>query len=259
MSAVETLPRTRLFVDADLAAGAAVSLKDGQAHYLRNVLRLGPGAAVLLFNGRDGEWVARLDAVGRSEASLTLLAQSRPQGPGTDLWLCFAPVKKAAVDAIAEKTTELGAPMLQPVFTEFTDVTRVNTERLRAHAVEASEQCERLDVPEVREPVGLRDLLRNWDERRSLLVCAEAGPARPIAEAARALRGRPVAFLVGPEGGLSQSELDAFSKLPFVHPVGLGPRILRADTAVLAALATWQAISGDGTRRPPRPETGAEV
>ncbi|HET8728822.1 MAG TPA: 16S rRNA (uracil(1498)-N(3))-methyltransferase [Alphaproteobacteria bacterium] len=243
-------PRTRLFVTADLRPGAVVTLEPGQAHYLRNVLRLAPGASAVLFNGRDGEWLARIEALAKHDASLVALEQRRAQEPGSDLWLCFAPVKKAAIDAIAEKATELGSAVLQPVFTDRTDVTRVNVDRLRAHAMEAAEQCERLDVPEVRDPVPLSGLLGRWDGDRALVVCAEAGSVRPIADAAEALKGRPAALLVGPEGGFAPSELDAFSKLPFVHAVGLGPRVLRADTAALAALATWQAVAGDGRGRP---------
>lgn len=251
MTASADLPRARLLVAADLAAGAAVPVPAGPAHHLRNVLRLAPGAAVRLFNGRDGEWLARIDALGKGQADLTVLVRLRPQTPGPDLWLCFAPVKKDAIDAIADKATELGASVLQPVFTDHTDVTRVNVERLRSHAAEAAGQSERLDAPEVRAPMALSDLLARWPGERPLAVCAEAGPARPIAEVAGELIGRPAALLVGPEGGFAQSELDALAKLPFVRAVGLGPRILRADTAALAALACWQAVAGDGRERPP--------
>lgn len=242
----------RLFVTGDLAAGAAVALDAGQAHYLRNVMRLAPGAPVTVFNGRDGEWLARIEALSKSAGTLAALERRRPQQAAPDLWLCFAPVKKTAIDAIVEKATELGAALLQPVFTRHTDVTRVNLDRLRAHAVEASEQCERLDVPVLRPPATLDALVADWPRDRALVVCAEAGTARPVAEVAAALAGRPAALLVGPEGGFAQSELDALSELPFVHAVGLGPRILRADTAALAALACWQALAGDWRDRPTR-------
>jgi len=246
----DALPRTRLFVDAPLAAGAAVPLSDVQAHHLRGVLRLAPGEGLRLFNPRDGEWLARLDALAKSGGAAAVERQLRPPASAPDLWLCFAPVKKDAIDAVVEKGTELGAAVLQPVFTRFTDVQRVNLDRLRAHAVGAAEQCERLDVPEVRDPVRLDALLAAWPAGRLLLVCAEAGAARPIAEAAAEAHG-PAGLLVGPEGGFDAAELDLLRRHEFVRPVGLGPRILRADTAAIAALAVWQMLAGDGRDRPP--------
>jgi 16S rRNA (uracil1498-N3)-methyltransferase len=249
-SPTEALPRTRLFVDAPLAAGQAVPLSDAQAHHLRSVLRLPPGEGLRLFNPRDGEWLARLDALGKSGGSAAVERQLRPPAPAPDLWLCFAPVKKDAVDAVVEKGTELGAAVLQPVFTRFTDVQRVNLDRLRAHAVGAAEQCERLDVPDVRDPLRLDALLAAWPAGRPLLVCAEAGTARPIAEVAAEAAG-PAGLLIGPEGGFAAAELDLLRRHEFVRPVGLGPRILRADTAAIAALAVWQMLAGDGRGRPP--------
>jgi 16S rRNA (uracil1498-N3)-methyltransferase len=244
----------RLFVDADLCAGREVRLADERVHYLRDVLRLAPGAAVDLFNGQDGEWRAALAAVGKKQATLTVDRQLRPQAAGPDLWLVFAPIKRARIDSVVEKATELGVSALLPVVTQHVAVERVNTKRLRAIAVEAAEQCERLSVPEVREPVTLGKLSAAWPAERRLLLCAEAGEARPIAEALQSYVNEdaaPWAILIGPEGGFARSELDALVKLPFVMPVGLGPRILRADTAALAALACWQAILGDGQQRPP--------
>jgi len=245
---------TRLFLDQDLGDGDAIELADERAHYLRNVLRLESGARIDLFNGRDGEWRSRLDAVGKGYATLIVEQQLRPQTPEPDLWLVFAPIKRARIDTVAEKATELGVAALVPVATQHTAVERVNVERLRAIAIEAAEQCERLSVPEVRTPVTLGKLLAEWPAERRLLLCAEAGAVRPIAEALRAHADEiaaPWAVMIGPEGGFARSELDALVKLPFVMPVGLGPRILRADTAALAALACWQAILGDGQQRPP--------
>jgi 16S rRNA (uracil1498-N3)-methyltransferase len=244
----------RLFVDAALGAGGEVRLADERVHYLRHVLRLEPGAAVDLFNGRDGEWRSSLAAVTKGHATLAIEQQLRPQASGPDLWLAFAPIKRARIDSVAEKATELGVAALLPVATQHTAVERVNIERLRAIAVEAAEQCERLSVPEVRPPVTLGKLLAEWTPRRRLLLCAEAGDAQPIAEALQSHvndAGAPWAVMIGPEGGFARSELDALVKLPFVMPVGLGPRILRADTAALAALACWQAVLGDGQQRPP--------
>jgi 16S rRNA (uracil1498-N3)-methyltransferase len=244
-------PRTRLYVDADLAAGAPVALAAGQAHHLRAVLRAAPGETVLLFNGRDGEWLARLETLGKSAATAVPDVRTRAQQAGPDLWLCFAPVKRAAIDLVAEKATELGASLLQPVITRHTDVARVNLERLRARAVEAAEQCERLEVPAVREPVAFDALLAGWPADRVLAYAAEAGEAAPVAEAAAGRAGVPAALLVGPEGGFAHRELDALRKLPFASAIGLGPRILRAGTAAIAALACWQALAGDWRARPP--------
>jgi 16S rRNA (uracil1498-N3)-methyltransferase len=232
-------------------------LDTDRAHYLRHVLRLEGGATVALFNGRDGEWQARTTDLGKKRAVLTVESQSRQQESGPDLWLTFAPIKHGPIDVLAEKATELGVSLLQPVMTQHTAVTRINIERLRANAIEAAQQCERLSVPTVRDAVTLDKLLGEWPDDRRLLLCAEAGSAMPIADAlqlhAQAPRGNQGAWaiLVGPEGGFARAELDALHKLPFVTPVGLGPRILRADTAALAALACWQAILGDGQQRPP--------
>jgi 16S rRNA (uracil1498-N3)-methyltransferase len=258
-SAPQMSPATtpRLFVTDDLQATVQLDVDGARAHYLRNVLRLGPDAVLRLFNGRDGEWSARIVRSSKGRVVLVAEAQLRPQAAEPDLWLVFAPIKRGAIDTVAEKATELGAALLQPVVTQRTVVDRVNAERLQSIAVEAAEQSERLTVPAVRTSVSLEKLLREWLPRRRLLLCAEAGGARPVAdvlgEYARdtSARAEPWAIMIGPEGGFARSELDALRKLPFVIPVGLGPRILRADTAALAALACWQAILGDGQQRPP--------
>jgi 16S rRNA (uracil1498-N3)-methyltransferase len=244
----------RLFVDAELGARGEVRLADDRAHYLHHVLRLESGVPVDLFNGRDGEWRSSLVSLAKRHATLAVERQLRPQADGPNLWLVFAPIKRARIDSVAEKATELGVAALLPVMTQHIAVDRVNIERLRAIAIEAAEQCERLSVPEVRVPVTLGKLLAEWPTERRLLLCAEAGEARPIAEALRSHvndAAAPWAVMIGPEGGFARSELDALVKLPFVMPVGLGPRILRADTAALAALACWQAVLGDGQQRPP--------
>jgi 16S rRNA (uracil1498-N3)-methyltransferase len=243
-------PAARLYVSTDLVGGLPVGLAPSQAHYLRSVLRLGPGTELALFNGRHGEWSARIDAIGKGWCSALPTEQLRPQEDEPDLRLVFAPVKRARIDFLVEKATELGASALQPVWTERTNVERVNIERLQANAVEAAEQTERLSVPEVREPVRLGALIAAWPRDRALVLCDESGTAPPIAEA---LSGLPpgacgAALLVGPEGGFTETELDALAKLPFVTRVGLGPRVLRADTAALAALAVFQAVAGDWRR-----------
>ena len=252
--AVERI-ETRLHVDQVLATGHELGLDQRHAHYLRNVLRLGPGARLAVFNARDGEWLARIDGLTKSGCSLSIGGQRREPVPEPDLWLVFAPIKRAPIDVLAHKATELGCSVLQPVLTRYTAVARVNGERLAANAREAAEQCGRLSVPEVRAPLDLGALIAGWPPGRRLLVCAEWGAARPIAEAlgaaAREESDAPWAVMTGPEGGFAQSELDALRDLPFVTPVGLGPRLLRADTAALAALACWQAVLGDGRSRPP--------
>jgi 16S rRNA (uracil1498-N3)-methyltransferase len=241
-------PRTRLYVTADLAAGATVALDASQAHYLKNVLRLGSGEPVSLFNGRDGEWRSVIESFRKESATVRVEACTREQVPEPDLWLLFAPVKRARIDFLVEKATELGVSALQPVLTERTQVERVNLERLRANVREAAEQTERLSLPEVREPLSLQRAIEAWPAGRRLLFCDESGQSPDIASALRAVQPGVWGVLTGPEGGFTQRELDALRNLPFVSPVGLGPRVLRADTAALAALAVFQALLGDWRR-----------
>lgn len=245
-------PVTRLYVEEDLASGQTIGADRQQAHYLRSVLRLSSGAAIALFNGRDGEWLAHLDGIGKGWASLNVDSQLREQVEGPDLWLAFAPIKRARIDFLAEKATELGCRRLLPVMTRFTAVDRVNVERLRANAREAAEQCERLDVPQVEAPRPLPNLLDDWPHERRLLVCSERGKANPLSEILDIEdAGQPTAVMTGPEGGFAETELETLARLPFVTLVSLGPRILRADTAALAALAVWQSVRGDWGLRPP--------
>lgn len=241
-------PETRLFVETDLGLEIPVRLDGDRAHFLRNVLRLGAGAVVALFNGRDGEWLAQIESVSKSASVLMLVEKRREQEAGCDLWLAFAPIKSGRIDSVAEKASELGVSVLWPIFSRRTNAQRVNLDRLRANAVEAAEQSERLSVPEIREPVSLEKALAGWPADRILFVCAETGKVRPIAEAVCAYRNKKAAFLIGPEGGFAETELDELRKHSFVVPVGLGPRVLRADTAAFAALACWQALVGDWTR-----------
>jgi 16S rRNA (uracil1498-N3)-methyltransferase len=248
----------RLYLPVDLREGGLVPADERATHYLRNVMRRAVGDPLYLFNGRDGEFAAEIAEIGKRGASLRILALRRPQSGVPDLWLCFAPLKKDAVDFLVEKATELGVAAFQPVFTRHTMSTRLNLDRLAANAIEAAEQTERLTLPEVKAPKTLADLLRDWPLQRRLILCAEAGPAAPIAEALSHLKAsvsnsNAWAILCGPEGGFARSELDLLSNLPFVTPVGLGPRILRADTAALTALAVFQSILGDGAQRPPAP------
>jgi 16S rRNA (uracil1498-N3)-methyltransferase len=241
----------RLYVAAGLASGAEIELDRAQAHYLRSVLRLDAGAAIAVFNATDGEWLCRVVEFGKRGARLTVEAQSRETEPEAemDLWLIFAPIKRGPLDWLVEKATELGVAALLPVWSARTQVERVNLDRLRAHAVEAAEQSERLSVPELRAPEPLDRLLAAWPGERRLIVCDESGAGEPISDvAARLPPGPPVALLVGPEGGFDETELDAMGKLSFVTRVGLGPRVLRAETAALAAVAVFQAVAGDWRR-----------
>jgi 16S rRNA (uracil1498-N3)-methyltransferase len=242
------LPKLRLFVDDYLGESVEISLGREQSHYLTNVTRAQAGDAVALFNGRDGEWQSEITSRGKRAVGLRVTARLRAQASEPDLWLVFAPIKRGRIDFIAAKATELGVARLIPVMTARTQMTRFNTGRLRANAVEAAEQCERLTVPEISEPVAFSDLLSSWPAERRLLVGDETGGGQPIAEAAgdiAAGAGQPCAVLVGPEGGFAPAELDALAKLPFVTRIGLGPRVMRADTAAIAALSVIQAIAGD--------------
>jgi 16S rRNA (uracil1498-N3)-methyltransferase len=235
----------RLFVPAPLASGAAVDLGQEQAHYLKNVMRLSEGDAVALFNGSDGEFRARIDSFGKRAASLIVEEQTRAQTPEPDLWLVFAPIKRARIDYLVEKATELGASALVPVITRHTHVERLNLDRLRAHAIEAAEQSERLTVPRIEEPRALDDVIAGWDAARRIMLCDESGTASPAAAVLAGQSAASWAVLIGPEGGFAETELDALRKLPFVSAVSLGPRILRADTAALAGLAVLQALRGE--------------
>jgi 16S rRNA (uracil1498-N3)-methyltransferase len=239
-------PGIRLYVDDALAAGAAVRLNADQAHYLRHVMRVKPGETVLLFNGRDGEWRGKIADLGKKGGTATVGEQTRPFKPAPDLWLLFAPIKRARIDFIAQKASELGVSGLWPVMTEYTNVSRVNVDRLRANAIEAAEQCGRLDVPEVFTPAPLRNVVGDWPEERRILLCDESRTGISLADTLAAQdAAAPWAVLVGPEGGFAPAELDLLHSRPQIVSVGLGDRLLRADTAAVAALACWQALLGD--------------
>lgn len=235
--------QVRLYIEHPLAPGQPVPLGPAQAHYLGAVMRLGPGARIEVFNGRDGAWTAEIAAVGKRGGSLALVAQAAAQRDPPDVWLMFAPIKKARTDFIVEKATELGAARILPVQTDHTNAERIARDRLQAHAVEAAEQCGGTFVPEVAALAPLSGLLDRWDKGRRILWADEAlaGPAATLA----ALPRGPWAILIGPEGGWSAAERARLGALEGVTRVSLGPRILRADTAAVAALALWQAALGD--------------
>jgi 16S rRNA (uracil1498-N3)-methyltransferase len=235
----------RLFVSQDLAAGAALDASPEQSHYLSNVLRMAEGAELLIFNGRDGEWLARVAAKTKKAVRLEAVEQTRVQTPASDLLYCFAPLKVGRLDYLVQKAVEMGAGVLQPVITQHTQLTKVGTERLQANAIEAAEQCGILAIPEVRDDKKFEALLAGWDKERRLIFCDESAETNNPLAALQAIREKKLGLLVGPEGGFSEEERRQLYALPFVTAIPLGPRILRADTAAVAALAVIQATAGD--------------
>ncbi|HUO12737.1 MAG TPA: 16S rRNA (uracil(1498)-N(3))-methyltransferase [Caulobacteraceae bacterium] len=235
----------RLFVSDDLAAGQVTLLAEDQAHYLRHVMRLADGDELLAFNGRDGEWRARLQLSGKRGAALAVEEITRPQVSGPDLDLVVALVKRSRLETIIEKAAELGARRVRLVLTERTNAERARVDRLAAIATEAAEQTGRLDVPEVLAPQKLDQLLAAWPAERPLMFCDEAGEAPPALEALGARGGGSWGILIGPEGGFSPAERAQIRGVAATVPVSLGPRILRADTAAISALTLWQAALGD--------------
>jgi len=246
--------KIRLYVDHPLGQGQSVPLDRDQAHYLFGVMRLGAGAKVALFNGRDGEWQAEVTQAGKRGGELTCLEQSKPLQMPPDLWLIFAPIKKARTDFIVEKAAEMGAARIMPVQTDFTNSERIRQDRLQAHAVEAAEQCGGTFVPEVTDLQKLSKVLDHWPEDRQLLFCDEAEVGSSLnlsallaedSDESRLARKAPWAIVIGPEGGFSEAERARLKSLPFTHTISLGPRILRADTAAVAAMTIWQQALGD--------------
>jgi len=235
----------RLFVKSSLAASAEVAITRDQAHYLSNVLRLKPDEHVLVFNGKDGEWYARIDSVGKKSVSLVAEHQTRPQEDGPDLHYLFAPIKRARLDYMAQKATEMGASVLRPTITRRTIAERVKVERLEANAIEAAEQCGILRVPQVQVPQKLEDVLSTWDPARRLVVADESAPVASPLDALASEPLRPHAVLIGPEGGFEPEERDLLLTKDFVLPISLGPRVMRADTAAVACLTLVNAVWGD--------------
>jgi len=243
--AIHDFTSQRLFLDHPLEGGARVPCTPEQASYLRGVLRLGDGDEILVFNGRDGEWRAQIKEAGKRGADLVAAELVRPQAGGPDLHYLFAPLKRARLDYMVQKATEMGVSRLVPVLTRHTVAERVNLERMRANAIEAAEQCGILRVPEVAEPVKLAALLQGWDAGRSLIFCDEGADQTDPLAALSAFGPGPLAVLVGPEGGFAADERETIRALPQARAISLGPRIMRADTAAVAALALVNAALGD--------------
>ncbi|MDI1295363.1 MAG: 16S rRNA (uracil(1498)-N(3))-methyltransferase [bacterium] len=233
----------RLHVETQLGEGVTVSVDGNPAHYLISVMRVKPDDIVLLFDGRSGEWAARVRDIRKRDLMLDCISQTRPPEIVPDFWLCCAPIKKGRIDLIAEKACELGVARLQPVLTRRAVVDKLNLDRLQAHLVEAAEQCGRTTLPDLSEMVKLDALLKDWAPSRHLFFADETG-GQPLAQALAAHRG-PAAFLIGPEGGFDLAEREAIRATPGAVPVSLGPRILRAETAAIAATSAWMTLNGD--------------
>ena len=244
--AIHDFSAQRLFVEAPLDAGAVASCDKDQAHYLLHVLRASDGDALLVFNGVDGEWRALIQQTGKRTCTLLVQEQTRSQVAGPDIHLLFAPLKRARLDYMMQKATELGVAKLIPVLTQHTVPDRVNTTRMRANAIEAAEQCGVLHVPDIAEPVRFDAMLETWDGARALIFCDESTEtSNPLEALSEIAQGAPVAVLIGPEGGFSEHERMHLMAQAFVHPISLGPRIMRADTAATAALTLVNAVVGD--------------
>lgn len=243
---MKTIPR--LHLAPELAAKREVVIPREQAHYLTGVLRLAPGDPVCVFNARDGEWLSYLVSVSKKGASLRCERQVSGVKPPPDIDYCFAPLKHARLDYVVQKATELGARRLRPVITQRTIAERVNLERMRANVIEAAEQCNLVFVPEVTEPVKLTQLLTQWEQGRALVYCDETAATASPVEALKPLHA-PAAVLIGPEGGFTDDEKRLLTSLPFVTAISLGPRIMRADTAAVAALTLMQSMLGDWNRQ----------
>jgi 16S rRNA (uracil1498-N3)-methyltransferase len=235
--------KIRLYVEQPLGEGQTIPLTRDQAHYLFGVMRRGAGDALAVFNGRDGEWRAEVREAAKRGGTLEAVAQSAPQQDPPDLWLLFAPIKKARTDFIVEKAAEMGAARIVPIQTDFTNSERIRQDRLQAHAIEAAEQCGGTFVPAVTDLHKLDRLLADWPKDRQLMFCDEAlvGAGETLGQAGQG----KWAILIGPEGGFSDAERAKLHALPFAHAVSLGPRILRADTAAVAAMTLWQRKLGD--------------
>lgn len=237
--------KIRVFIDQPIMLGELITLNEETSHYLCNVMRLEKGTIISCFNGKDGEFDCEIITSHKKQSILKALKCSKLMQQVPDIWVLFAPVKKDKTDFIIEKSTELGAKRLQPVITERTIVEKVRAERYQAQAIQAAEQCRRVDVPEIEEEQTLDEILKNWNPQRHLFMMDESGQGAPCIETFKKFSDKPAAILIGPEGGFSEEEIKHLYAQPFVSGISLGSRILRAETAAAAALAVWQATAGD--------------
>ena len=237
--------KIRVYTPVELSAGNDISLSEEQSHYLCNVMRLETNDKIRCFNASNGEFLAQIVAAHKKQTILRILSLERKAQKSPDIWLVFAPLKKDRTDFLIEKAVELGVNKIIPVSTRFGISDKIRTERIRLQMIEAAEQCERFDVPQLAEMLKLEDLLKTWPENRTLFFMDEKRTGLPVSQAFCNTKNKPAAILIGPEGGIAPEESEFLKKRPFVCPVSLGPRILRAETAAAASLAVWQAISGD--------------
>jgi 16S rRNA (uracil1498-N3)-methyltransferase len=243
--------KLRLFVQNALNDNEQLELSREQTHYLKNVMRRKLSDQIYIFNGYDGEWLGEITELSNKHSAISLLEQSSEQQNSPDIWLLFAKIKRSPTELLIQKSTELGVSKLLPVFTQHSDSKPSNTERLRQISIEAAEQSERLDIPKVEEAVKLSEILNEWDETRKIIICDESGGGKAMNKVlANFDKDDKWAILIGPEGGFSISELETLKNLPYVIPVGLGPRILKAETAAITALTCWQFICGDFSQPP---------
>lgn len=242
---MKTLRHIRLFVGQQLKTEAYIELSENQSHYLANVMRCRDGEQIYCFNGQNGEFLCRLEHVDKKRTQINILEQTKKPQAEPDIWLLFAPLKKDKTDFVIEKATELGVSKIQPVITRYTNTEKIKIERFITQATEASEQCGRLSVPEIAEPMTLEKLLASWDKKRVLFFLDERRQGSSAAEVFASEKDISAAVLIGPEGGFDETEAKLLNQCPFVKNVSLGPRILRAETACLSALAVWQAVAGD--------------
>lgn len=243
-------PKIRLYIDCDYSANLPINLAKNHVHYLTNVMRIKNGDNILLFNGKNGLWKAEINFSGKNSCQAILIEQTEPQYSEPDIWLYFAPVKNAPLNYIIQKTVELGVAGLQPIITQNTIVDKINKERMGAIIIETAEQCQRLTIPKINHPEKLNHVLANWDKKRQIILCNEKGMGLPPHKALQNIDSNAYAIFIGPEGGFSNNEFISFSALSDVINISLGPRILRADSAAIVALACCQMIIGDWDKKP---------
>lgn len=242
--------KIRLFVENEIKPGSLINIRGGQVNYLINVMRRKIADEVVIFNGRDGEWLSEIEYASKKEVNLKVKEKLKEQKAEPDVWLVFAPIKHGRIDYLVEKAVELGASKLFPIITERTIVSRVNLERLKAHIIEAAEQCERLNVPELHNEQKLTKILENWPEDRGIIFCDETGSGKSVKEFFSNISSNKFAIFIGPEGGFTENEFKLLMRSKNVYPIHLGPRVMRADTAALAALSCFQALKGDWDESP---------